>query len=334
MKAIVPAAGQGTRLYPQTHTKPKPMVRLAGKPILGHILNDFVASPVDEVVIVVGVMRDLVIDYATEHFGSALNLTFAVQEQPEGLGHCIYQARDDTRGDSVCIALGDMLFESGYADYIAAHRKLSGVDGSLGVKRVSDPSNYGVVSVDDDRITKLEEKPPDPATDLAISGVYLIDDTSLLFECLEYLLEQKVLGSGDEYQLTDALQLMIDRDATLGTFDVRDWYDCGRPETLLEANRILLDRADRDVHTETEVSRIIPPVDIGEDVELVRSVIGPHVSIDDETRIVDSRVRNSIVGKQSSLSDVNVSQTIIGNRSSVSASPNQLNVGDSSEVGL
>jgi len=334
MKAVIPAAGQGTRLYPQTHTKPKPMVRVAGKPILGHILDGLVDSPIDEVVIVVGVMKDHVVGYATENYGDRLSLSFAEQEQTEGLGHCIYQARDFVGDEPTCIVLGDMLFDGDYGEFLAAHRALGDVDGSIGVKAVDEPSNYGVVGVEGERIVELVEKPTDPDSNLAISGIYFIEHSAALFDALAHLVDNDVRGAGDEYQLTDGLQRMIEAGSTFGTFDVNDWYDCGRPATLLEANRILLERSTETDRVVEETSVLIPPVDIGAGVDIRRSVVGPYVSIDDDASIADSRIENGIIGRGSDLRAVNLSETIVGNDSSVSGTPTQLNVGDSSEVQL
>jgi glucose-1-phosphate thymidylyltransferase len=334
MKAVIPAAGRGTRLYPQTHTKPKPMVRVAGKPILGHILDGLVGSPIGEAVIVVGVMKDHVVEYATENYGDRLELSFAEQAQTEGLGHCIYQTRDLVGDEPICIVLGDMLFDGNYGDFLRDHRSLGDVDGSIGVKVVEEPSNYGVVTVEGERIAELVEKPDDPQSDLAISGIYVIEDAAALFDALAYLVENEIRGAGDEFQLTDALQRMIEDGARFGTFEVDNWYDCGRPSTLLEANRVLLERTAATDGAVGETSVIIPPVDLGENVEIRRSAVGPYVSIDDGARIEDSRIENGIIGQGSELRAVNLSETIIGNNSSVSGSPTRLNVGDSSEVQL
>jgi glucose-1-phosphate thymidylyltransferase len=310
------------------------MVRVAGKPILGHILDELVDASIDDVVIVVGVMKDLVVDYVDNEYGSELSISYAEQDRTEGLGHCIYQTRRHFTEESMCIMLDDMLFENRFEEFLDAHRSLGNVDGSIGVKRVEAPSNYGIVSLEDGEITKLEEKPEDPDSNLAISGIYFIEDTRSLFDSLAYFIDNDIRGAGDEYQLTDALQRMLEGGAQFGTFQVGDWYDCGRPETLINANHILLEsKAHEDVYT-ADNSVVIPPVDIGDDVKLVESVVGPYVSIDDGARIVDSRIRDSIVGTGSTLSDVNLAETIIGNRSDVSGTPSKLNVGDSSEVNL
>jgi glucose-1-phosphate thymidylyltransferase len=335
MKAVIPAAGRGTRLFPQTHTKPKPMVRVAGKPILGHILDGVVDSPIDDVVVVVGVMREHVVEYVTDEYGDKLDVEFADQVRTEGLGHCVYQTRGHFDGEAMCILLGDMLFETDLGSFIDAHAALGNVDGSIGVKRVDEPSNYGIVTMGarGDRIEALVEKPSDPPSDLAISGIYFVEDTDGLFDALGSLIDNDVRGAGDEYQLTDGLQRMLDAGAELGTFEVKDWYDCGRPETLLEANRVLLE-ATGSADGAAETSVLIPPVDIGSGARVEHSVVGPYVSVDDDAHIEDSRVKDSIVGQESELLDVNLAGTLVGSGSEVTGTPSRLNVGDSSEIHL
>lgn len=334
MKAIIPAAGRGTRLFPHTHTKPKAMVRLAGRPILGHILASVADTRIQEVVVVVGgPMQDQIVDYADRAFGDRFTFTFVEQEDPEGLGHSIYQAERVARGDEALIALGDMLFENGYRTFLEANGALSGADGSIGVKQVDEPGHYGVVKLDGDRIVRLVEKPEDPPSDLAISGVYVVDDTDSLFDALTHIVENDLRGAGDEYQLTDALQRMIDEGADLRTFGVEDWYDCGRPETLLEANRVLLSNIETETGAPTDTV-VIPPVDFGEGVDLAASVVGPNVSVDDDATIEDSIVRDSIVGRNSTLEGVNLEGSIVGDNAEVHGEANHLNVGDNSRIDL
>jgi glucose-1-phosphate thymidylyltransferase len=234
----------------------------------------------------------------------------------------------------MCILLGDMLFESGYEEFLESHKSLDDIDGSIGVKHVELPSNYGIVSLSGKEIAELEEKPDHPDSNLAISGIYFIEATYSLFESLEYFIENDIRGAGNEYQLTNALQRMLEEGAQFGTFEVQDWYDCGRPETLLEANRVLLESSQTSSSHRSNNSVVIPPVDVGEGVKLEESVVGPYVSIDDGATIIDRRVRDTIVGANSKLSDVNLAETIIGNSSEVGGTPSKLNVGDSSEVNL
>ncbi|ELZ19153.1 dtdp-glucose pyrophosphorylase [Haloterrigena salina JCM 13891] len=336
MKALIPAAGQGTRLYPHTHTKPKAMVRLAGKPILGHILSSLAETPIEEVVIVVGgSMQDQITEYATELFGDAFEFTFVEQERAEGLGHSIYQAESAVRGEPVLIALGDMLFENGYKQFLDAHDDCRPTDGSIGVKRVENPEHYGVVGTNDrGTIEQLVEKPSEPISDLAISGIYIVEATGMLFDALQMLVEEDIRGADAEYQLTDAFQRMVEQDCDLTTFTVENWYDCGRPETLLDANRVLLNRLETNQSNGLEESVVVPPVDFGAGVEIVNSVVGPNVSIDDGVQVENSLVRDSIVGRNAELLGVNLEVSIVGDNTTVRGKPDHLDIGANSSIQL
>lgn len=336
MKAIIPAAGRGTRLYPQTHTKPKAMVRLAGKPILGHILSGLADTRIDEIVIVVGgAMKDQIVEYAEDEFGDEFEFWFVEQESAEGLGHSIYQAEGVARGDSLLVVLGDMLFENGYSTFLQAHDELDSPDASIGVKTVEEPQHYGVAELGDGTsVRRLVEKPDDPQSNYAISGVYVVEDSSLLFDALEYLVENEIRGAGDEYQLTDALQRMIDQEGSIEIFEVEDWYDCGRPETLLEANRVLLSKVETNGSSSLENAVVVPPVDFGEGVRVEESVVGPYVSVDDGASITESIVRDGIVGQNAALDGVNLEESIVGDGATVRGEANHLNVGDNSTINL
>jgi len=336
MKAIIPAAGQGTRLYPQTHTKPKAMVRLAGKPILGHILSSLAETRIDEVVIIVGgPMQELIIEYAEQSFGNRFSFSFIEQESAEGLGHSIYQTETVARGDALFIVLGDMLFENGYRTFLEAHDELDSSDASIGVKTVDEPQHYGVAEIENGtRVERLVEKPDDPQSNYAISGVYIVENSNLLFDALNHLIENDIRGAGDEYQLTDALQRMIEQDAEIDIFDVEDWYDCGRPETLLEANRVLLSKLDTSSSIAVTDAVIIPPVDLGDNVTIEQSVVGPHVSVDDGASISESIVRDGIVGRNATLETVNLEESIVGDGATIRDEPNHLNIGDNSVIEL
>jgi glucose-1-phosphate thymidylyltransferase len=336
MKAIIPAAGQGTRLYPQTHTKPKAMVRLAGRPILGHILSSLAETRVDEVVVVVGgPMKDQIVEYAEKAFGDEFEFWFVEQESAEGLGHSIYQVEEVARGDSLLVVLGDMLFENGYNTFLAAHDELDSPDASIGVKPVEEPQHYGVAELaGGTRVDRLVEKPDEPQSNYAISGVYVVENSEALFDALTYLVENDVRGAGDEYQLTDALQRMIEEGAEIDIFEVEDWYDCGRPETLLEANRVLLSKGETNGSSELSKAVVVPPVDFGEDVAVEESVVGPYVSVDDGASISDSIVRDGLVGQNATLESVNLEESIIGDGATVRGEANHLNVGDNSTIEL
>jgi glucose-1-phosphate thymidylyltransferase len=336
MKAIIPAAGQGTRLYPQTHTKPKAMVRLAGKPILGHILSSLADTRINDVVIVVGgPMQDLITEYVEQSFGDIFSFSFVEQESAEGLGHSIYQAKDVVHGEPVFIALGDMLFENGYETFLAVHDDISDTDASIGVKTVDEPQHYGVAELEDgSQVKRLVEKPDEPKSNYAISGVYIVENSSHLFDSLGELIANDTRGAGDEYQLTDALQRMIEQEARIDIFDVEDWYDCGRPETLLEANRVLLSELETSSSVAVTDAVVIPPVDLGNNINIEESVVGPYVSVDDGASISESIVRDGIVGRNATLETVNLEGSIVGDGATIQDEPNHLNIGDNSVIKL
>jgi len=334
MQAVIPAAGQGTRLYPQTHTKPKAMVRVAGRPVVGHILSSLAETRIDDVVLVVGgPMQDQIVEYTQTAFEDRFTFQYVEQRNAEGLGHSVLQAAEAVGEEPMLIALGDMLFENGYKMFLEEHDDLHDPDATIGVKRVDEPRHYGVVELsDDNRITGLVEKPEDPPSNYAISGVYIIENSRKLFRSLRQLVERDLRGAGNEYQLTDGLQRMIDDGAVFGAFEVEDWYDCGRPETLLEANRVLLRHIDSDLAEEPDGSVVIPPVDFGSDVTVSGSVVGPNVSLDDGATVVDSIVSETIVGQKARIEGVNLEESIVGDNAHVLGEANELNIGDNSTI--
>jgi len=329
MKVIIPAAGVGKRLYPHTHTKPKPMVFVAGKPIIGHILDRLVDVHPEEVVIVVGQMKSKTISYIDMNYAGKFDkITYITQDEPLGLGHAIYVTRDAVGDAPVMIALGDMIFKAGYSEFLARHRSNGECAGSIGVKTVDTPEHYGIVYVKDGTITKLIEKPSSSTSNLAIAGIYIIEDTPLLFESLSKLTKGSKKG---EYQLTDALQLMVDADAELKTFPVHDWYDCGRADTLLEANRVLLAEK-RGNNVETMNSVIVQPVAIDASTKLINSVIGPNVSVADNTVIKNSIIEDSIIGAGAEIVNMCLKSSIIGDKVNLTGKSKSLNIGDSSTI--
>jgi glucose-1-phosphate thymidylyltransferase len=330
MKIVIPAAGAGKRLYPHTYTKPKPMVFVAGKPIIGHILDRAVEIRPDEVVIVVGYMKDRLITYVDEHYRRKFRkITYVHQEQQLGLGHSIYVARDAVGDSPVMIALGDMIFKGGYGEFAAQHAGNGECSGSIGVKEIDNPRHYGIVTLDGSgRVTKLVEKPKRSASRLGIAGVYFIEDTPALFRALEKIVRSCNNG---EVQLTDALQTAVEGGANYRTFEVNSWYDCGRPASLLEVNRLLLAEL-KPKWKLVEKSIIIDPVSIGKDVTIENSIIGPNVSISDNSMISNAIIEDSIVGFHSDIRRMMLRSSIVGDGVVLSGKSNSLNIGDSSTI--
>jgi glucose-1-phosphate thymidylyltransferase len=234
------------------------------------------------------------------------------------------------------ITLGDEFFGMGYDEMLDVHKNLSPVACSLGVKHVENPRHYGVVVENAGVITKLIEKPSEPPTDLAIAGVYLIDDTPLFWECMEENMAKvdSELSEGEKpsYQLTDALELMVQKKAVLKTFEVPEWYDCGRPEMLLEVNRILLDEYGSDNSGVMRRCVLIDPVRISKGCKLEDSIIGPHVSVDSGTTIKNSIIKNTIIGSDSEIENIVLKESIISDEVVMQGRGQTVNVGENSEI--
>jgi len=321
MKAVIPVAGEGTRLRPHTHTVPKPLLKVAGKAILGHILDDVVHLGISEVVLIVGYRGRHIVDYVEANYD--LKVSFVEQGERLGLGHAIYLTKDIVGAEPVLVMLGDTIFKGDFARIVGAGGNY------LGVKEVPDPERFGVVEVDGGRIVNLVEKPAEPQSNLAIVGIYCIQDGAKLYDALETIISDDLKTRG-EYQLTDALNLMIRRGVDLKAFEIEGWYDCGKPETLLETNRDLLEMAGSRVSVPGSI--IIDPVNIGDDVEIESSVIGPYVSISDRTVVRKSIIRNSILGSGALVEDALLDSSLIGDNAVVRGLFKKLNVGDSSEI--
>jgi len=331
MKVIIPSAGVGTRLKPHTHTKPKPMVYVAGKQIIGHILDRLIEINPEEVIIVVGYMKDTVINYVSKNYINKFNkISFVYQKQRLGLGHSIYVCKSAVLDSPILITLGDMIFKEGYMYFLKEHLRNGETTGSIGVKMVDNPQHYGIVELKNNIVKGLIEKPKVSKSNLAIAGVYFITDTPFLFKILEYMIENKIVGSGKEYQLTDALEIMVENGAVFKTFEVTEWYDCGRPDTLLEANRILLCEKSKDLEIKSCI--INKPVAIGKEVIINNSIIGPNVSIADNTFIENSIISDSIIGSGSTVKNVSLIHSLIGDNVQLEGKYNTLNIGDSSFV--
>jgi glucose-1-phosphate thymidylyltransferase len=322
VKAIIPAAGIGTRLRPHTHTAPKALLHVAGKPILGHILDELRAFGIDEVIIIVGFLGDKIVDYVKKNFN--VKATFVTQEELKGLGWAIYLTRQHLTDDPVLIILGDTIFETDLA------KVLSGNNDSIGTKTVDDPRRFGIAETDGKFVTALVEKPEKPSSNLALVGIYYIKSTGLFKQCLEELVSGDIKTRG-EYQLTDALGLMLKHGCKLTTFNVEGWFDCGKPDAMLATNRYLLSQIKSVDHRDGNV--LIPPVFISPTAILENSVVGPYVSVGDDSKIVRSIVRDSIISEGAEVVDSMLESSLVGNHSLLAGHYQRVNLGDSSEIG-
>lgn len=322
MRAIIPVAGVGTRLRPHTYTLPKVLLNVAGKPILGHIIDAISTQGIDKITVVTGYMGKLVQEYVNERH--KIEAEFVPQRESLGLGHALWVAKDKFNSEPILIILGDTIFD---VDLSLAYN--SGFS-SIGVKVVEDPRRFGVVELDSDGfITHFIEKPEIPTSNLAIVGIYYIKNTNLFKECLDELIKSDIKTKG-EYQLTDVLQLMLQKGEKFKTFLVDGWYDCGKPETLLSTNRYLLEKEERNYSMKDAI--VIPPSFIAHNAVVERSIIGPYVTVAEGAIVSDSVVKNSIISDGAIVTSSLLEESIIGNNAIVKGNFYHLNVGNSSEV--
>ncbi|UCE65905.1 MAG: NTP transferase domain-containing protein [Candidatus Zixiibacteriota bacterium] len=321
MKAIIPVAGIGTRLRPHTHTAPKALLHVAGKPILGHILDGLIAFGIDEVVFVVGFLGEKIVDYVRRNY--KIRSSFITQKELNGLGWAIYLTREHIREDPILIILGDTIFETDLNVMINSEYDI------IGTKIVEDPRRFGIAETDGKFVTRLIEKPQDPTSNQALMGIYHIKSTGLFSTCLEELIAKKIT-TGGEYQLTDALSLMLKHGCKIVTHNVEGWYDCGKPEALLSTNRYLLAQIKSVDLREGNI--LIQPVFISPTAKLENSVIGPHVSVGDNAFIARSIIKDSIISESAEVVDCLLESSLIGNNSYISGQFKRANLGNSSEI--
>ncbi len=329
MKIVIPMAGFGTRLRPHTWSKPKPLVSVAGKPSLGHVLDMFSSLPdIEEIVFIVGYLGDQIRAYV-EEFYPDINARFVVQDEMLGQSHAIWLAREGLVGPML-MAFVDTLIETDLSGL-----NTEGADAIAWVKEVEDPRRFGVVEIGKDGfVRRLIEKPDDISINLAVVGFYYFKEAERLLSAIE---AQMKAGSqlGGEYYLADAINVMIEDGLNMRAEAVDVWVDCGKPEALLETNQYLLDHGrDNSQKAVREGVQIHPPVFIHPSAEVLDSVIGPHAAIGAECTIRRATVRNSIIEERTLIEAVTLSDSLVGRDARVIGREQSLtlNIGDSSEV--
>ncbi|ROL62257.1 nucleotidyl transferase [Bacteroidetes/Chlorobi group bacterium ChocPot_Mid] len=322
MRAVIPVAGVGTRLRPHTYSLPKVLLNVAGKPILAHIMDAIIEQGITKATIITGYMRKNVESFVKERY--SIEVDFVPQKESLGLGHAIWTGRDTFGDEPLMIILGDTVFD---VDLKLAEK--SGIS-SIGVKKVDDPRRFGVVVKNKEGIiTKFVEKPQKFVSDLAIVGLYYIANPQLLKQSLEQIIKNDIQTSG-EYQLTDALQLMLEKGERFSTFPVEGWFDCGKPETLLSTNRHLLNKLNHFPSPNGCV--IVPPVFIAPDATIKCSIIGPYATVATGATVEDSIIRDTIISDGAKVSSSLLEESIIGNNAHVKGNFIKMNVGNSSEI--
>lgn len=324
MKAIIPVAGHGTRLQPHTFSLPKPLIPVAGKPILDHVLAPLQSVALDEVIFVVGVMADKIEKHVTEN--SSFNARFVIQRELLGLGYAINMAMAHVEDDdSLLIILGDTIVTT-ELDKLTSYGRHA-----LGVRKVEDPTRFGIVEIADGLVVGLEEKPEKPKTDLALIGLYYLTEARGLKRALAELVDSGKTTRG-EVQLTDALAIMLEGGERFVPQEVADWYDCGKKETLIASNRHLLNQMGDSPRIDGSVVK--PPVYVAPDARVDGSVIGPHVSIGAGTRVSGSVISDSIIGDGAEVRDAILTESILGPETNVVGFKSRLNIGKKSEAHL
>ncbi|MBI3194888.1 MAG: nucleotidyl transferase, partial [Ignavibacteriae bacterium] len=296
-------------------------LNVAGKPIIGHILDKIIADGFTEATIIVGYMGEKIKEYV--HANYSIKVDFIEQEERKGLAHAIHLAKGTLTDEPFLIILGDTIFDVDLKPVIKSDHT------SIGVKYVEDPRRFGITELREGYVSKFIEKPEHPTSNFAIVGLYWIKNPKLLEQCIDELLAKDIRTRG-EYQLTDALQLMMERGERIKTFQVDGWYDCGKPETLLSTNRHLLDKQQSAYNIDGVV--VVPPVYISNKAKISHSVVGPYATIAANTIVADSVIRNSIVSEDAQVFRSVLDNSIIGNHAMVKGAFKRINVGDSSEI--
>ena len=332
MKAIIPVAGAGTKLRPLTYTQPKALIPIAGKTILGVIVDQLLDAGVTEFVFVIGYLGEKIQRYIEKTYPH-LPHTFVTQNDRRGTGHAIWLTKDAVGDDEIMIVLGDTVCDYNVKDILNSSAS------QIGVRKVDDPRSFGVAELNDkDIVTRMVEKPLIPKSNMAMVGIYYIKETAAMYAALDRHLHNTADENG-EYHLTNALQHMIEDGIKFHAFRVTNWFDCGKKETLLSTNAILLKQME-DEHPEKQRSLdfdttvIIHPVNIAEGCSIRHCIIGPNVTIGEYTKIESSIVKDSIIGSYAELQQVVLNSSIIGNDAYVRGLSQSLNIGDNTEIDL
>ena len=349
-KAIVLCAGEGTRLRPLTFSKPKHLLPVAGKPLLGHVLENLAQAGLCDVGLVVGHHPEAVQRYVGDGEQWGVNTTYIVQQQPLGLGHAVKQAQDFLDDAPFVVYLGDNLLEKGITSFVGDFRA-AGPAAALLLKEVSDPRRYGVAVIDaEHRVLRVVEKPAVPPSPLAIVGVYAFQP--IIFEAIE----RTTASPRGEVEITDAIQYLVDQGHVVHADLVEGfWEDAGEPDTLLVANRRYLDalvpclqgtvRADCQIDgnacvgrgTRLTNSQLLGPCLIGRNCVIDNAVIGPYAAIGDGCNITGSRIADSVVQQNCRIAQVVLERSVLGEEVQISGreplgNPLHMILGDMAQI--
>ncbi len=331
MKIIVPMAGRGSRLRPHTLTVPKPLIPIAGKPIVHRLVEDIAKvldEKIDEVAFIIGEDFGSKVEQDLMKIANSLDAkgTIYYQDKPLGTGHAIMCAKESLSGPAV-VAYADTLFKADFNLDKSA-------DAVMWVKKVENPSAYGVVKLNDkNEITDLVEKPEEFVSDLAVIGIYYFKDVEILKNELQGVLDAK-LTRGGEYQINDGIEAMRKNGLRFVPGKVDEWMDCGNKNVTVETNGRMLNFLHQDGEklisdsVKIKDSEITEPCYIGENVELINAKIGPNVSVGDGTKIENSTIQNSLIQTFAEIKNARLDNAMIGNHAKFNGDFTQISIGD------
>lgn len=322
MQVVIPLAGKGTRLRPHTHLVPKPLLKVAGRPVMDWVMDTLGPIGVTELIFITGHLKEQVEEYASGRYGIPCH--YIEQRVQDGTAGAIHLAKPLVRGP-ILIVFVDTVFE---ADLSIINR--TDADGIIWAKEVEDYQRFGVVVTDAaGYMTKIVEKPREPVSKLANIGLYYMRDVAALWQGIDHVLESP--KNQGEYFLTDAFQHMIDHGRRILTAEVGGWYDCGKLETLLETNEILLQKGAAR-HREYPGVTIREPVLIEDDVTIEQSIIGPNVTIEQGSTIRHSELSHALVGKHCQLVRTYLDRSMLGDHVVIRDFRGAASLGDHSEL--
>lgn len=351
MKGLILAAGLGTRLRPITSLRPKPIINVANRPLIHYAVDNLLDAGVREIGVVVSTDTRADLERTLEPYLDRAEFHYVLQDPPKGLAHAVEVARDFLADAPFVMYLSDNLFEHGIRPFVDAFRPDEGVNAVLALVPVDDPRAFGVAEISGDRVTDLVEKPEHPPSNLAVAGVYVFDAN--VHDAIEGLEP----GAKGEYQITDAIQRMIDRGLHVAPVEVEGWWkDTGKPEDILDANRLELLRLRRDVAGTVENARLVGDVVLEEGATVRDSTIfgpaligagslvqdayvGPFTTLGDDVRLIDAEIEYAVVGARTVIRDVGarIQGSLIGEEVEISSAgrrpaTHQLTVGDKSRL--